>query len=202
MTWSDAWPAMTESLPAATPQAEEAALVAAARTDIRAFAPLYQRYLGPVYRYCYVRLGDREAAEDATGEVFLKAVAGLPGYRGGSFAAWLYRIARNVVTDSHRRRRRTEPLAAAESLASSHPTPEAVAVAAAEWAALRDALARLPEDQRAVVELRLAGWSWEEIAGALGKSVDAARMLRARALSRLRASLDPSAHVAHETLGD
>jgi hypothetical protein len=44
---------------------DEAALVARAQADRHAFAPLYARYLDPVYRYCYRRLGSKEAAEDA-----------------------------------------------------------------------------------------------------------------------------------------
>ena len=82
---------------------DDAALVAAARNDPRAFGALYECYLNPVYGYCYVRLGSREAAEDLTSEVFIKALAGLDCYRGGLFVAWLFRIARNVVIDAQRR---------------------------------------------------------------------------------------------------
>jgi RNA polymerase sigma-70 factor, ECF subfamily len=85
---------------ASTPDDE--VLVAAARLDPRAFDAVYDRYVGPVYRYCHVRLGRREAAEDATSAVFLKALAGLDGYRPGNFPAWLFRIAANVVTDARR----------------------------------------------------------------------------------------------------
>ncbi len=53
----------------------DSALVAAARADRRAFAPLYNRYVDPVYRYCLRRLGDRAAAEDATSQVFSKGLA-------------------------------------------------------------------------------------------------------------------------------
>jgi DNA-directed RNA polymerase specialized sigma24 family protein len=82
---------------------EEALLVARAKEDLTAFAPLYARYLTPVYRYCYARLGDREAAEDATSQVFTRALVALPEHRGGSFGAWLFAIALNVVANQHRR---------------------------------------------------------------------------------------------------
>ena len=82
----------------------EAALVARARVEPAAFATLYDRYAVPVYRYCYARLGTREAAEDATSQVFTNALAALPRYRErGSFAAWLFAIAHNVVADAQRR---------------------------------------------------------------------------------------------------
>lgn len=161
-------------------------LATAARADPQAFAALYERYLGSVYRYCYVRLGSREAAQDATGDVFLKALAGLSGYRGGRFAAWIFRIARNAVTDRHRRGRPTEPIEAARDLEGAGSTPEEVAVAHAERETLLRALATLPDDQRAAMELRLADWPDERTAAALGKTVAAVKKLRFRAVRRLR----------------
>ena len=168
---------------------DDAALVIAAQAHPGAFAPLYDRYVGPVYSYCYTRLGGWELAEDATSEVFAKALAALPRYRDQTFAAWLFRIAHNVVVDAHRRRRPTEPLATAEAAPDPAQSPEEVAVSRAECAALRAALARLPDDQRTVVECQLAGWSGQQTADALGRSVDAVKMLRFRAHTRLRALL-------------
>ncbi len=176
---------------AAGAEPDDAELVAAARVDRRAFAPLYERYLTPVYRYCYVRLGSREAAEDATSEVFLKAMTGLPGFRDGPFAAWLFRIAHNVIADRYRRRRGSAPIEAADTLARG-PTPEDELMALAERQALREAIGGLPDDQRAAVELQLAGWSGQQIADALSKSVPAVKQLRFRAMNRLRAALLPN----------
>jgi RNA polymerase sigma-70 factor (ECF subfamily) len=85
-------------------QLDEAVIVARARLDPSAFAPLYQTYLDPVYRYCYRRLGSREAAEDATSLIFERALRALPTFRGESFRAWLFTIAHNAVTDDYRRR--------------------------------------------------------------------------------------------------
>ncbi len=167
-------------------EADDAALVAAAREDPGAFAALYDRYLGPVYRYCYVRLGSREAAEDATSEVFLKAFAGLGGYRGGTFPAWIYRIAGNVIADRQRQRRPNSPIDAASDTVAAALTPEEAAVSGAERDELRSAVATLPQDQRAAIELRLAGWPDERTAATLGKTVAAVKKLRFRAVRRLR----------------
>ncbi|HET9660954.1 MAG TPA: sigma factor [Thermomicrobiales bacterium] len=58
-------------------------LAVRAQHDPAAFAPLYRRYITPIYAFCFQRLGARELAEDATSQTFLKALAALSGYRDG-----------------------------------------------------------------------------------------------------------------------
>lgn len=163
---------------------DEAAIALAARDDPRCFLPLYERYVGPVYRYCWLRLHDATAAEDATSEVFVKALERLNGYRGGSFPAWLFAIARNVVIDTYRRRP-TAPLELATSVLDQGESPEASMLALAEHAALLAALDALTAEQRAVIDLQLAGLDGPHIAAALEKSPAAVKMLRLRAVERL-----------------
>lgn len=168
---------------------QDAELAARARIDRRAFAPLYARYLDPVYRYCFRRLGSQHAAEDATSEVFYKALAALPGYQDGSFRAWLFTIAHNVVADDLRRRHPEEPLAPDYDPPDDASTPEQLALVAEEQRSLRVLLARLPSDQQSVMELRLAGLTGAEIASALGRSLGSVKMLQFRAVAQLRTYL-------------
>ena len=175
----------------------DAALVAAARPDPRAFVALYERYVERVYGYCHARLGDREAAEDATSEVFTKALAAIGRYEDILFAAWLFRIARNVVVDA-RRRRPAAPLDTLDERPDPARGPDEAAVGTAERAAVRAALAALPADERAPVELPYAGWSGEEIAARLGRSPAAVKQLRYRAMRRLRAALARAGHAPEE----
>jgi RNA polymerase sigma-70 factor (ECF subfamily) len=166
------------------------ALVDRARRDRRAFAPLYDRYAEPVYRYCFRRLGNHEAAADATSQTFLKALAALPSYRQGTFRGWLFTIAANVVTDHHRRARPVTSLdhdpAACLSLVDAAPSPEERALTNESAASVEALLATLTGDQRRVVELRLAGLTGPEIATALGLSETAVRSSQFRAYNRLR----------------
>jgi RNA polymerase sigma-70 factor (ECF subfamily) len=173
--------------------ADEAALVAAARADPRAFAALYRRHVDPVYRFCYRRLGGSEAAEDATAQVFAKALAGLAGFRGGSFRGWLFAIAHNVVADEYRATRPHLPLAAAESLADPTPGPEETAIGGEAARTIRDLLVHLPPAQRRVLELRLAGLSGAEIAVVLGRSHGTIRNLQHRTLLTRRRLLGVAA---------
>jgi RNA polymerase sigma-70 factor, ECF subfamily len=88
---------------------EDGALVRAAQGgDVAAFGRLYERYFDGIYGYLAYHLGGPDLAEDATAQVFLRALESLPRYRwtGAPFRAWLYRIAHNLVVDLHRRRTR------------------------------------------------------------------------------------------------
>lgn len=170
---------------------ENSILEAQARHDPAAFTMLYRRYVGPIYRYCYLRLGTQQEAEDATSKVFAKALEGLPRLRGNNLPAWLYRIAHNVVVDMLRARRPTEALEAAFEHADPSSNPEETTLADAERNIVYRAVGQLTGAQRATIELQLAGWPDADIAGALGKSPEAIRMLRLRALRRLRTLLAP-----------
>lgn len=161
------------------------ALVSAAQADPQRFVDLYDRYVDPIYRYCYVRLGAKEDAQDATSDVFLNALSGLSKYRGGAFTAWIYRIAHNVVVDGQRRRQPNLPLEVLHDL-QSHVLTDEEAIAHLEQQRLRQFVGHLPEDQRAVIELGLAGWPDIRIATALRKTTAAVKKLRFRAVRRLR----------------
>jgi RNA polymerase sigma-70 factor (ECF subfamily) len=171
--------------------ADDVALARAAQVNPAAFVLLYERYVDRVHRYCYLKLGSREAAEDATSQVFLEALAGIGGYRGGYFAGWLFRIAQHTVTDFYRTRRPSLPIDAAEAVRDPAILPEQAAVVDSELEQLRAALATLPDDQRAVLDLQLADLTTAEIAEILGRSPNAVRIARYRALQRLRTILQP-----------
>ncbi len=99
-------------------------LVEAARRDPAQFDALYRKYLAQVYAYALYELADHHAAEDATERVFLRALAALPRFReqatpedgreASTFRVWLFRIARNVVANERRTRRR-RPAASLEA---------------------------------------------------------------------------------------
>ena len=176
-------------VPEADPVRPDAELVALARQDIRQFALLYARYLDPIHRYCYRRLGSREAAEDATSLIFTKALAAFPRYRDTSFRAWLFTIAHHVVTDRYRRARPETSLDLEIELRDEAPSPEDLAMAADDRQRVLALLSQLPDHQRQIVELRLAGLTGTEIAQALGRSRANVDVSQYRAVVRLRTLL-------------
>ena len=161
-----------------------------ARRDPAAFAPLYSAYFDPIYRYCYLRLHHRELAADAASQTFLKALAGIGGFRSGSFKSWLYAIARNVTIDMLRASRSHVDLAHAELVHDPALTPEETALRTDDQERLWRALTHLSDEQREVLELRLAGLTGKEIAEATRRRLSATKSIQFRALSRLRTVLE------------
>jgi RNA polymerase sigma-70 factor (ECF subfamily) len=170
-------------------------VLARAKLDPRDFAPLYRAYVDPVHRYCMRCLGDREAAADATQEVFARALRALPRYRDDAFRPWLFTIAHNVIVDVHRQRAKTsvdQPLELGDIWPDPAPGPEAEALAAETRQSLHSCLARLAPDQRDVVELRLAGLTAKEIAELHRRSLGSVKIAQHRAFRRLAVLLGVS----------
>jgi RNA polymerase sigma-70 factor (ECF subfamily) len=174
-------------------------LVEHAQTDPQAFATLYLRYVDPIHAHCFWRLGDRDAAEDATSQIFTQALAGLARFdaQRGSFRSWLYTIAHHVVVDHYRKAPRAGTLDGAAELPATDRSPEDHALAIEQERSLHAALDALPARERQVVELRLAGLTGAEIGTVLGCRTGAVGIAQFRAVRKLRALL-----AVDDTLGE
>jgi RNA polymerase sigma-70 factor (ECF subfamily) len=172
--------------------ADEAALVSAAQADPTAFDQLYRRYLEPVYRYVRLQVPHLEDAADLTQQIFLQALDALPTYqaRGLPFAAWLFRIARNAVIDSYRRRKGGG--VSFELLPEDlHPIagddPLAMVVEREREQRLHDLVEALAPHKRELLMLRFAGQlSSTEIALVVGRSPAAVQKQLTRILLELK----------------
>lgn len=166
-----------------------------AKDDPGAFGELYDLHFDRIYAYIYRKTGDRQAAEDLTADTFMKALMHIRGYRytGQPFAAWLYRIASNVVIDYYRVRRPTAPLEEGLPNTIAGNTPEEAALALDDQQAIARAVRSLSPDQQDVVLMRFAGdMKLKDIAAALGKTEGAVKALLFRALGALRSKLSES----------
>jgi RNA polymerase sigma-70 factor (ECF subfamily) len=147
-----------------------------------------------VYSYAYYELRDHHEAEDVTERTFLAALTNLArfderarpadGEGASTFRVWLFQIARNTIAN-HRRGRRRRPEAPLDAVATVADglDVEARATVRDDADAAWRAVARLPADRRRAIVLRFVDeMSTAEIAGVLGKTEGAVRVLIHRAL--------------------
>lgn len=164
--------------------------------DQEALALLYEQYSAAIYHYIYVRVGDRDIAEDIRSDVFVRMLEGVEGfeYRGRPVIAWLYRIAHDRVVDTLRRRQ-TRSWMPLEYCSSSYDGPEASVAHQIDLERLRRCMKDLLPEQQQVIKLRfLAGLSIPEVAVRLGRSESAVRGLQHRGLQSLARLIEtPSA---------
>jgi RNA polymerase sigma-70 factor (ECF subfamily) len=158
-----------------TPE-QERQYIQQARRDPRAFAPIYDHYFPRVHAYVCYRVHDAQNAEDIVADTFLRAIGNLKRFRwrtGHSFAAWLFRIAHNLVVDHYREHRRVVlPLVSENGLAepaSEAPLPEEALAQQEAFEQVRTLVATLSPRRQEIVTLRFyGGLRNREIARVLG----------------------------------
>jgi len=179
-------------LKALSKEADERRLIEAAQKNPARFAELYENNFERVYAYVVRRVGDRAETEDLTSEVFHHALANLQRFewRGIPFAAWLFRIAANLISDRWQRKSR-------ESLVDEPEQIESAQAAAVELeeverkAILFRLVETLPAEQQRVVLLRFVEQkSIKEVAREIRKTEGAVKQLQFRAISALRARME------------
>ena len=209
----------TERATQHTPSVEtsDVALVERCRTgDLNAFDVLVERHQSRIFNVCYWMLGNRDEAADASQDAFVRAFRSLANFRGDSaFGTWLHRIAINATIDATARRKRA-PLPYADLKLSGEdgaerddPEPDGstqpnldpahLAVREERRAAVRNALAALPEHYRVVLVLfDIEGCSYEEI----GQTLDLPLGTVKSRISRARLSLRERLQSAWELFED
>ena len=172
--------------------AEERRLVEAAQRDPARFADIYERFFELVYSYVVRRVRSRPEAEDLTAEVFHRALRSLPRFKwtGAPFAAWLFRIASNLIADRAKRAARegtAEPGPLPHDQSGATHTQQIDLERCERQAPVFRLVGALAEDQRRVLVMRFAEEkSIREIADALGRSEGAVKQLQFRALENVR----------------
>ncbi len=173
----------------------EESLIERAKNDAEAFGALYERYVDRVYNYIFYRIGDTHEAEDLTARVFYRALGHIRDYhqRGAPFAAWLYRIAHNLVANWHRdqSRRRLVRLDDLAALPERGDGPQRQAEQGEDARTLLAAIRTLPAERQQVLILKFVDeLSNAEIARIMGRSEGAIKSLYHRTLISLREELD------------
>ncbi len=155
-----------------------------------AFANLYDQYYTALYRYFYFHLGNQQDAEDLAGVVFLKAWRSLNKFNPdiGTFKAWIYRVAHNVLIDSYRKQRNDEvPLDEFTNPGNTDKRLEDTLISKQQTERLYKILQSLDERSRAVIVYRfISGFNHRETAQLVGISEGNVRVIQLRALIKIR----------------
>jgi RNA polymerase sigma-70 factor (ECF subfamily) len=168
------------------------ALIVMTRQDPQAFQPIFQHYYPRVFAYVAYRVGRAEDAEDIVAEVFMRVVNYLHQFTdrgGGSFSAWVFRIASNEVNRffaSHHRREGI-PLDELPHILSDQLPVDVQVQRKEEFAHLRTLIGQLSTRRQEIVQLKFfGGLRNQEIAEIMGLDERTVASHLSRALDDLR----------------
>jgi RNA polymerase sigma-70 factor (ECF subfamily) len=156
------------------------------------FKNAYQDYAQAIYRFLYWQTKDHILAQDLASATFERAWKARKSFTGGSVQAWLYRIARNLLTDHWRKKKELlmDDLPGLADRVTGNAAPYDYD-AELQVSKLGQALGSLPEDLRALIVLRIIdGLSAKEVGEILAMTEGNVRITQYRALKKLRTLLE------------
>lgn len=147
------------------------------------FETAFDRYHDAVYRYVHRLTGNPDEADELTQETFVRLLE--HEVDGDKTKSWLFTVARNLVRDRSRTRRRRAELVEGEDLGPADPeTPEETLRRSDRRRTVREALDRLKPRDREMLLMREEGFSYAEIADVVGVATTSVGTLLSRALRR------------------
>jgi len=172
------------------PQEIERLIARVALGDRAAFRQLYDQTSAKLFGVCLRILNNRNDAEDALQEVYIKIWNKADRFASGraSGIAWLSAIARNQAIDGYRGRKPvSDDITEREDIPANTPSPEANAITSEQNRRLMGCLDALDENHAAAVKRTyLGGWSYQEAADELGIPLNTAKTWIRRSLLALR----------------
>ena len=160
----------------------------AQKGDSDAFSMLYKQYLPQIYRFIFLKTGEKELSEDLTSQVFLQAWRNIRKFRirNNPFSSWLYQIARNLVIDFYRKNKNIYSLDESISVENYDQTEDNIDKNE-QKKILNEAIKELPEIQQTIIILRFVeGLSDNEISKIVKKREGTVRVIQHRAIKSLK----------------
>lgn len=156
--------------------------------NLSEFGEMYDEFFSKIYNFVFYRTQDKNTSEEVTSQTFLKAAQKFHTFRPGkgSFQGWLYRIARNSLTDFYRSKKQHVDLEAAFSVSSSEDIEKEVSIKL-DFEKFKEALSILKPEAKEIIIMRLwDGLSFKEIAEIIGKSEANCKMILSRSVKKLQ----------------
>ncbi len=161
--------------------------------EMAAFDQLYERYERPLFGFVLKHVRDRAEAEDLLHEAFMGVLKGRRE-KDGSFRAWLFQVARNLCLNRARtagRASRALEVVARDAEAVAEPAASGALERHRAVVALLDAVGLLPAQLAELYHLRVAGLSYEEMAGVVQAPVGTVKSRMHELVVRLREEMKP-----------
>jgi RNA polymerase sigma-70 factor (ECF subfamily) len=178
------------------------------RGDARAVEYVVQQYAPALYRFAYYQMQDAAAAEDLVSEVMARIITRVDTFKleRATFQAWVFRIARNLIADYYRSRKR-RPQVSLDVMLESEPEreprrhdPEIENILNRDQ--LREGLEALTDEQRQVILLHVVeGWDLPQVAKLLDRTIPSVKSLYYRGVQSLRNALARGGDGPNEALG-
>lgn len=159
--------------------------------EASAFGLLYDKYQPRIYRFIYLKVGHREEAEDLCHQVFLSAWQNISNYKfkGFSFSAWIYSIARNKAIDYYRTKKTHQNIDDVQIIIDAGPNLDLDDKIEKEN--LKKAIAKLSQAEQDIIILRFVeDLALKETAEILNISQILARVRQHRAIKNLKKILN------------
>jgi RNA polymerase sigma-70 factor (ECF subfamily) len=174
--------------------ADELALVTRAKADTAAVAALYDHYFPLIYKYVLYRVSDVQIADDLVSQIFERMLSDLDRYQPelAPFGAWLFGIARHVVRNYYRTKKRQNwlSLEGIFNLPNNDPIPEEAFLKIEQGDHLLRSLAKLSDRERDLIGLKFAGRLTNREISTLTRLTEAnVGVILYRAIQRLRTEL-------------
>lgn len=157
------------------------------------FGQIYDKYLDKIYRFVYFKVNKEEVAQDLCSETFIRCWESYQHNKIDNPRAFLYTIARNLVTDHYREKAKAQFVSVENAvLADPRPSFEEKIANDSEMEQIKAGLVGLKDDyQNAIIWYYLDDLPIKEVAHLLDRSEEATRVLIHRALNSLRQNLEP-----------
>ena len=170
--------------------AHEEDILRAAMKNPNAFAPIYEKYYLPIFKYVIQRTENETVAAEVVSNVFAKALFNLKKYqfKGLPFSAWLYRVAFNAITDYHRSNKKQNrivnvPLEGIEFIEEEDKEENKTHLRNQMMSCLKD----LKPQELELIEMRFfENRPFKEIGEILNMTTEHARVKTHRALGKLK----------------
>lgn len=161
--------------------------------NLHSFGPLYDHFIGKIYKFVFHKVSDDATTEDIVSDVFFKALKSVKNFSGTTeqeFSSWLYRIAYNSVIDFYRTKKEYAELESIEETIGQSPDYSNQIDDNKTLDEILCYLETISKDQKDILIMRI--WddlSYKEIAEITGKSVDACKKTVSRLMAQIEANV-------------